>query len=481
MVDLRLYQHPILEFKRGRKLRFYFEGKELEAYEGETVAAALLANGIKVLRYAPKTGRPRGFFCAIGKCSSCLMVVDGAPNVRTCIALVKDGMKVGRQRTKGVPREVEQEFRQEKLETDLLIVGGGPAGLSAAITACELGLDCLIVDENPRIGGQLIKQTHKFFGFKDTFAGVRGVKIAEILKERMKALKKAKYFTSSTAVGVYNGKRPIVAVVKENNTLLEVKADKIVVATGAMENHLAFPNNDLPGIYGAGAVQTVMNVYGVKPGNRALIVGAGNVGLILAYQLLQAGVEVAAIVEAMPRVGGYLVHASKVARYGVPIYTRHTIKEAIGREWVEKAVIVQLDESWQPIPGTERELDVDLVCIAVGLSPSCELALQAGAEKAYVPELGGLVAIHNPSLETTVEGLYVAGDASGVEEASTAMIEGQIAAADAALDLNVSASRAKEIKERGFRTLEILRDNPFSERVKKGKEKVFEMAGEEVG
>ncbi|AKI98300.1 (2Fe-2S)-binding protein [Kosmotoga pacifica] len=97
----RIEEHPILSFKRGRKIRFFFEGKELVAYEGETIAAALHANGIRVLRHTPKKVRAQGLFCAIGKCSSCLMEVNGLPNVRTCITPVKEGMAVRRQKGRG--------------------------------------------------------------------------------------------------------------------------------------------------------------------------------------------------------------------------------------------------------------------------------------------------------------------------------------------------------------------------------------------
>ncbi len=94
-------EHPILEFKHGRKVKFYFDGKEMEGYEGEPIAMALHANGVKVYRITPKLNQPRGFFCAIGKCSSCFMVVDGVPNVRTCITPLKEGMKVETQKGKG--------------------------------------------------------------------------------------------------------------------------------------------------------------------------------------------------------------------------------------------------------------------------------------------------------------------------------------------------------------------------------------------
>ncbi|MCL6451088.1 MAG: (2Fe-2S)-binding protein [Acetobacteraceae bacterium] len=98
---MRIEQHPILEFERGRRVRFEFEGRELEGYEGEPIAAALHAAGVKVLHYSARLGRPRGFFCAVGNCSSCLMVVDGVPNVRVCVERLRPGMRVERQRGKG--------------------------------------------------------------------------------------------------------------------------------------------------------------------------------------------------------------------------------------------------------------------------------------------------------------------------------------------------------------------------------------------
>ncbi|MEM3698970.1 MAG: FAD-dependent oxidoreductase, partial [Archaeoglobaceae archaeon] len=221
---------------------------------------------------------------------------------------------------------------------DILVIGGGPAGMSAAINAGKYGAKVLIIDENPFLGGQLVKQTHRFFGSAKHRAGTRGIRIAKILEEELRKIPSVDIRLETKAFGVYG--REVGAVEKEK--LLRIIPKKIVVATGAYERTLIFENNDLPGVYGAGGVQTLMNVYGIKPGNRGLIVGSGNVGLILSYQLLQAGVDVSAIVEAMPRIGGYFVHAAKVRRLGVPIYVRHTILRALGKDRVEGAIIAQL-------------------------------------------------------------------------------------------------------------------------------------------
>lgn len=160
----------------------------------------------------------------------------------------------------------------------------------------------------------------------------------------------------------------------------------------------------LPGIYGAGAVQTLMNVAGVKPAEKVLMVGAGNIGLIVSYQLLQAGVEVAGIVEAAPRIGGYLVHASKIRRAGVPILTGHTVKEAYGKDKLEGVIVCKLDEKFQQIPGTEQDIPCDTLCLAVGLTPLTELCWQAGCEMAFIRELSGHVPLVDENLETTVPG-----------------------------------------------------------------------------
>jgi sarcosine oxidase subunit alpha len=349
------------------------------------------------------------------------------------------------------------------VKTQLLVVGGGPAGLAAASTAASLGIEVLLVDEGQAIGGQLVKQTHKFFGSGEHYAGVRGIDIPNLLYQ---ADGKVTVMTDTTVIGCYED--GVLTALTGEDKYFKILPQRVIFATGATEKFLTFPGNDLPGVYGAGAVQTLMNQYGVLPGHRVLMVGAGNIGIIVSYQLLQAGISVAAVVEAATQIGGYLVHASKLARAGVPILTRHTILEARGADHVESAVIARLDENWQVISGSEQELKVDVVCLAVGLSPVVDLVRQAGCETKYVPELGGIVPVRDKLLKTSVDWIYVAGDVAGVEEASAAMVEGRLAGAAAARDLGAEAKSAEAIIVLSQASLASLRGGPVGEKIRAG-------------
>lgn len=352
----------------------------------------------------------------------------------------------------------------------IVIVGGGPAGLSAAITAAQLGAPVTLIDDNPRLGGQLIKQTHKFFGSKSHYCGIRGIDIATLLEQQISATP-ANVILNTTVIGHF---KPNILGLANQHTFTKLSYQRLIIATGASENTILFENNDLPGIYGAGAVQTLMNVFGIRPGKNVLMVGSGNIGLIVSYQLLQAGINVVAVIEALPKIGGYHVHAAKLARLGIPILTSHTITAALGKEYVTGAVICRVDKNFKPIKGTEKRLKVDTICLAVGLSPLVEILSQIGCQMVFIPQLGGQVAWHNENMETTVSGVYVAGDASGVEEASTAMLEGRIAGAHAAATLTGKFTEAENIINQAKLELAAIRQGPFGEKAAKGKEKMMQ-------
>ena len=467
MGSRRIHNHPILSFEGRKEVTIEFEGKTLRAYEGESLAAAIYAAGYNVFRWTPKLGRPRGPFCMVGKCGSCMVEVNGLA-VRSCITPVKQGMKI--KRIRGLPKlsatlSATSSDREVKvLSPEVLIVGGGPAGLAASETLAAHGMKVLLVDDQIKLGGQLIKQTHIFFGSEELFAGKRGFRIAEEYESRLRKLNNLKIMLSTIAQGVF--KEGILLQNRRGSYL--VKPKYVLLSTGAFENYLVFDNNDLPGVMEAGGAQTLMNLYGVLPGREILVVGSGNVGLIITYQLLQAGAEVKAIIEAAPRIGGWLVHAAKVRRYGVPILTRHTIIAAKGKERVESAIIAEVDEKWEPIKGTEKEIKCDTILLAVGLTPNTELVRQFGVITKYVPELGGLVPVRTKYLETNVPNVFVAGDVVAVEEATTAFIEGWIAAYSILIKHFGPKPEFIKERERYVKMLEDYRSSLASARVKEG-------------
>lgn len=340
---------------------------------------------------------------------------------------------------------------------DLIIIGAGPAGLSAAIEAAKQGLAVIVFDENAKPGGQLFKQIHKFFGSREHKAKIRGFKIGEeLLKEANDWGVKVEL--NGIVTGLYLDKE---VTVKTGDEIRHYKGDAVIVATGATENMVTFDGWTLPGVIGAGAAQTMMNLHSIKPGNRVLMLGSGNVGLVVSFQLMQAGCEIAALVDAAPKVGGYGVHASKIARCGVPFYLSHTIIKTEGEEFVTGVTIGEVDSSWKIIPGSEKHFDVDTICLAVGLSPMSQLLSMAGCKMKDTP--GGFVPECEETGATSIPGIFAAGDVSGIEEASSAMIEGRIAGIAAAEYLGFAGKeelteKLSELKE----ALQSLRQGMFA-------------------
>ncbi len=354
--------------------------------------------------------------------------------------------------------------------TEVLVIGGGPAGLSAALEAASRGSQVTLVDSDLQLGGQLIKQTHKFFGSEDERAGTRGYKIGELLFKELEGLKDCIDVHVNTTVLGYYKEDGVVSLSRGEEDYFRIKPERIVMSTGAMERLIPFPKNDLPGVYGAGAVQTLMNVYGVTPGKRVLMIGAGNIGLIVSYQLMQAGVDVAAVVEFMPKIGGYWVHAAKIRRLGVPILLRHTIVEALGEDVVSGAVIQAVGD--KGLEGDPVRIDCDIICLAVGLTPTAELLWQAGCDMQFVPELCGYVPRRDAHMRTSQSHIWVAGDAAGIEEASSAMVEGRLAGLGAARSLgHVKDSDYDAGLASYWQRLSHLRAGEVGEKIRSGLEK----------
>jgi NADPH-dependent 2,4-dienoyl-CoA reductase/sulfur reductase-like enzyme/Pyruvate/2-oxoacid:ferredoxin oxidoreductase delta subunit/bacterioferritin-associated ferredoxin len=402
----RIRSHPILEILKKKEIKFNYNGKKLTGYSGEVISSALIAAGIDIFGHHDKDDAPQGIFCANGQCAQCMVIVNGIPK-KACMTELEPGMHI--QSCEGYPElPLEKEILKtgdiKTKEFNVLIIGGGPAGLSAAIELGKCKVKTLLIDDKAELGGKLLLQTHKFFGsIDDCYAGTRGINIAKILHADVKKLKSVSIWLNTTALAVFSDNK--IGVLKDNEYFL-IEPKKILMATGAREKMLSFVGNTLPGVYGAGAFQTLVNRDLVRASNRLFIIGGGNVGLIAGYHALQAGIEVVGLVEALPKCGGYMVHEDKLSRLGVPIYTSHTIMSANGKDAVKSITISKIDKSFKPIKGTEKTFKVDTILIAVGLSPVDELFKKA-KEFGY--------------------DIYSAGDAQEIAEASSAMFSGKIA------------------------------------------------------
>lgn len=437
MSDYRIRQHPILPIPEREAIEFYWRGRKISALAGETISAALFANGERIFGHHHKDGSPLGIFCANGQCSQCMVLADGMP-VKACMGLARAGQHV--EPADGLPVLPKvtgitkfKSILERKVQ--VLIIGGGPAGLSAAIELGQRGVQVLLVDDKHRLGGKLVLQTHRFFGSaKAVYAGTRGIDIATRLESDLRAHPSVEVWLNSTCLAVFSDKK--VGILKEGRDYAVIEPEVLLVASGAREKFLAFNGNALPGVYGAGAFQTLVNRDLVRPAAKLFIVGGGNVGLIAGYHALQADIQVVGLVEALPECGGYKVHKDKLARMGVPIYTSHTILSANGDGKVESVTIAQVGSDFKPIPGTEKSFECDSVLIAVGLDPVNEFYLKA---KQY-----GL-------------NCFVGGDAEEIAEASAAIFSGKIRGMEIARALGVETA---EIPVEWYWTSEILKSKP---------------------
>ncbi len=432
----RILNHPILLPPKGEAFPFAFDGQIIHALPGETISSALFAAGIRVFGSHPKDGSPQGIFCANGQCSQCMVIANGVP-VKACMTQALPHMTV--QTMNGLPTlpDVSESISMgepEVVDVEVLILGGGPAGMSAALELAASHVDVLLVDDKDRLGGKLVLQTHKFFGSIDAvYAGTRGVDIGRRLASEIDERDSITVWLNATALAVFSD--GLIGVLRGQEYVL-VRPRILLSATGAREKALVFPGNTLPGVYGAGAFQTLVNRDLVKASERLFIVGGGNVGLIAGYHALQAGIDVVGLVEALPECGGYKVHRDKLARMGVPIHTSHTVVSANGTDTVESVTIARIDQNFQPIVGTEKTFACDTVLIAVGLDPVNEFT--EAAVRFGMP-------------------VFDAGDAEEIAEASAAIFSGRITGREIALELGATT---EPVPQEWARTSEILKSKP---------------------
>jgi sarcosine oxidase subunit alpha len=456
--------------RRDAEVTFTFDGREVTGLEGDTIGSALFAHGRRTFSRSFKYHRRRGLLCCAGQCPNCLVAVDGAPGVRACTEPVREGMRVehmnaspslefdamratdlvggpftppgfyyktfirprrlwplyekvlrhaaglGKLRKSQPEREWRTEYRRR--HADVLVIGGGAAGLSAAAAAAELGADVVLADEGPEPGGRLLAEG--------------GVQHAHKLTERTRAAG-VEILANAPALGSFDGLVPV----WQGDTLHQIRARQQVYATGAVEQPLLFPGNDLPGVMLSGGVRRLIAMYAVKPGMRAVVATVDDRGLDAALALLGAGVEVCCVADLRDRVSGG--PAGALERMNVDLMRGTTVLEARGRSHVEGAVLGRAgsDEGG-------RTVACDLLVVSGGSAPATSLVAQAGATTAYDESQGHFALSHVP------DGLLVAGELTGHGELEVAELSGALAGAEAAhaLGFGDDDSRARASAER---------------------------------
>lgn len=303
------------------------------------------------------------------------------------------------------------------MDRELVIIGGGPAGLAAAIAAREAGVrDLLVLEREKELGGILNQCIHNGFGLHTFQEELTGPEYAARYIDRAQALS-IPYRLSTTVVDLQRQEAGLaVATVSKGEGLVQINARAVILAMGCRERPrgaLNIPGARPAGIFSAGTAQRLVNREGWLPGKRVVILGSGDIGLIMARRMTLEGARVLCVAELMPYSGGLKRNIVQCLQdYDIPLKLSHTVVDVRGRERVEGVTLARVDESLRPIPGTEEELDCDTLLLSVGLLPENELSKAAGV--ALSPVTGGPLV--DESLETGTPGVFACGNVLHVHD-----------------------------------------------------------------
>ncbi|WP_297510486.1 NAD(P)/FAD-dependent oxidoreductase [Thermococcus sp.] len=314
------------------------------------------------------------------------------------------------------------------LSYDVVVIGGGPAGMASAIKAKELGLKVLLLDENDYLGGILPQCIHPGFGIHYFKEELTGPEFASRLAKRLVELG-VEYRTSARVLEIrnYSDLEKFVLFTSPSG-IYGAWAKAIIYAAGARERHafeIGIVGDRVSGIYTAGEAQTLMDIYGVLPGKEIVIVGSGDVGLIMARRFALEGAKVKAVIELMPYPGGLARNVMILRDFNIPLYLSHKVVKVRGKGRVERVKVVRVDENLKEIPGSEFWIKADTLVISAGLVPAVKKLKKIGVE--IDPSTGGPVV--NDRLETSVPGIFVAGNSLVINDLVDYVAEqGEVAA-----------------------------------------------------
>jgi sarcosine oxidase subunit alpha len=435
-----------------------------------------LANGVRTASRSLKFHRPRGVLCLGGRCFSCLARVDGVPNVRTCRVACRDGMTVRREsavpqagcdvlrafdfafpksleyhemftRPAPVNKMLQRAVRvfsgggdlpdraapapaiREKA-VEVAVIGGGPAGMAAALTAAAAGARTLLVDDAPELGGHLVGWPEPLDGFADGPAWIQA---------QLAALDKAgvEVALGAECLGRY---REGFWAFYADGALTLLTPRRTVLATGAYDQPPLFPNNDLPGIFSTRGVSKLVHRWGVRPGDACLILGVDDLALSLAERLPEMGVRVVGLATEARQVAGDPDRAEKIRGRGVPIFLGYRAARARGALRLKGLRLEPLDG------GEPVDAPCDVVAAGGPPAPSWELAAQAGGNVIYDAARGGFAATCDKTGRTANSDVFVTGEMLGAAPALTAAARGRAAGLAAALDLHPDETVAAELR-----------------------------------
>lgn len=331
-------------------------------------------------------------------------------------------------------------------ERDLVVIGDGPAGLRAAVAAAQSGTEVTVIGENPVYGGQIFRQLTPPLQAPGHMMELLDHRIlADLQKDLAKV--DIQFLEKSIVWGIFDEK--VIAVDKDQESL--IKAKKIVISEGAYETPVAFPGWTLPGVMTLGGLQILLKSQGMIPKGKVIIAGTGPLLLYTASQLCEKGADVLAVLEAsslrewmrwsmklwrMPGIMGKgFKYLNILRKHGVPVYYGMVPLEAKGKDTLEEVVFAMADKRWCPKPGTERRMPADILCLNFGFIPSTQFTHIAGCEHVCDVQLRGWLPRFNSHYETSIEGIFVAGDCTGIGGVKKAVLEGELVGIEVARQL----------------------------------------------